>query len=109
MQEQEFYDYITGLAPAGETALLVRQKPVMREGVHQTFLDGSLKYTWPAYMPTKRRAEGEAWYLNTGSFMVSRFLDGKPSASAANCDYVLCMMLDDIGTKSKTPRLPQRG
>jgi hypothetical protein len=106
MQEQEFYDYITGLAPAGETALLVRQKPVMRDGVHQTFLDGSLKYTWPAYMPTKRRAEGEAWYLNTGSFMVSRFLDGKPSASAANCDYVLCMMLDDIGTKSKVPPLP---
>ena len=30
MQEQEFYDYITGLAPTGETALLVRQKAVMR-------------------------------------------------------------------------------
>ena len=106
MQEQQFYDYITGLAPAGETALLVRQKPVMRDGEQQTFLDGSLKYTWPAYMPTKPRKEGEAWYLNTGSFMASRFLDGKPSASAANCDYVLCMMLDDIGTKSKIPPLP---
>ena len=106
LQEQQFYDYITGLAPAGETALLVRQKPVMRDGEHQTFLDGSLKYTWPAYMPTKPRKEGEAWYLNTGSFMASRFLDGRPSASAANCDYVLCMMLDDIGTKSKTPPLP---
>ena len=43
MQEQQFYDYITGLAPAGETALLVRQKPVMRDGEQQTFLDGSLK------------------------------------------------------------------
>jgi hypothetical protein len=106
MQEQQFYDYITGLAPAGETALLVRQKPVMRDGEQQTFIDGSLKYTWPAYMPTKPRKEGEAWYLNTGSFMASRFLDGKPSASAANCDYVLCMMLDDIGTKSKVPPLP---
>jgi hypothetical protein len=106
LQEQQFYDYITGLAPAGETALLVRQKPVMRDGEQQTFLDGSLKYTWPAYMPTKPRKEGEAWYLNTGSFMASRFLDGKPSASAANCDYVLCMMLDDIGTKSKIPPLP---
>ena len=106
MQEQQFYDYITGLAPAGETALLVRQKPVMRDSEQQTFLDGSLKYTWPAYMPTKPRKEGEAWYLNTGSFMASRFLDGKPSASAANCDYVLCMMLDDIGTKSKVPPLP---
>ena len=105
MQEQQFYDYITGLAPAGETALLVRQKPVMRDGEQQTFIDGSLKYTWPAYMPAKPRKEGEAWYLNTGSFMASRFLDGRPSASAANCDYVLCMMLDDIGTKSKVPPL----
>lgn len=106
MQEQQFIDYIVGLAPEGETALLVRQKPIMRDGVQQTHLDGSPKYTWPAYLPTKRRADGEAWYLNTGSFMASRFLDGKPSASAANCDYVLAMMLDDIGTKSKIPPLP---
>jgi len=106
MQEQEFYDYIVKLAPEGETALLVRQKPVMRDGVAQLHLDGSPKYTWPAYLPTKPRKQGEAWYLNTGSFIASRFLDGKPSASRANCDFVLCMMLDDIGTKSKTPPLP---
>jgi hypothetical protein len=106
MQEQQFYDYITGLAPAGETALLVRQKPVMRDGAPLAHLDGSPKYTWPAYLPTKARKDGEAWYLNTGSFMAARFLDGKPSASAANCDYVLAMMLDDIGTKSKIPPLP---
>jgi len=106
MQEQQFIDYIVGLAPEGETALLVRQKPVMRGNEQQTFLDGSLKYTWPAYMPTKPRKDDEAWYLNTGSFITARFLDGKPSASAANCDYVLAMMLDDIGTKSKIPPLP---
>jgi len=106
MQEQQFIDYIVGLAPEGETALLVRQKPVMRGNEQQTFLDGSLKYTWPAYMPIKPRKADEAWYLNTGSFMTARFLDGKPSASAANCDYVLAMMLDDIGTKSKIPPLP---
>ena len=106
MQEQKFIDYIVGLAPEGETALLVRQKPIMRDGVQQTHLDGSPKYTWPAYLPTKPRKDGEAWYLNTGSFMAARFLDGKPSASAANCDYVLAMMLDDIGTKSKVPPLP---
>ena len=106
MQEQQFYDYITGLAPEGETALLVLQKPIMRDGAPLTHLDGSPKYTWPAYMPDKFRKPGEAWYLNTGSFIASRFLDGKPSASRANCDFVLCMMLDDIGTKSKTPPLP---
>jgi hypothetical protein len=106
MQEQEFIDYIVGLAPEGETALLVQQRPIMRDGVQLTHLDGSLKYTWPAYLPTKARRDGEAWYLNTGSFMASRFSDGKPSASSANCDYVLAMMLDDIGTKSKTPPLP---
>ena len=42
MQEQQFIDYIVGLAPEGETALLVRQKPVMRGNEQQTFLDGSL-------------------------------------------------------------------
>ena len=106
MQEQQFIDYIVGLAPEGETALLVCQKPIMRDGVQQTHLDGSPKFTWPAYLPTKPRKSGEAWYLNTGSFMAARFLDGKVSASAANCDYVLAMMLDDIGTKSKIPPLP---
>ena len=48
---------------------------------------------------------GEAWYGNTASFILDRFKDGRVSASAACCDYVLVMMLDDIGTKSKTPPL----
>jgi hypothetical protein len=43
---------------------------------------------------------GQAWYVNTGSFILDRFTDGKPSRQA-NCEYVLFMMLDDIGTKSK--------
>jgi hypothetical protein len=40
-----------------------------------------------------------AWYGNTASFIVERFKDGHVSASAANCEYILVMMLDDIGTK----------
>lgn len=99
-----FFEFITGLAPQGETALLVKQKPVMRNGEQLTHADGTPKFTWPAYLPKPPREEG-AWYINTGSFIIDRFHDGKPGASAANCEYVLCMMLDDIGTKSKTPPL----
>ena len=36
---------------------------------------------------------------------MDRFKDGVPSASKANCEYVLVMMLDDIGTKAKEPPL----
>lgn len=99
-----FFEFISGLAPQGETALLVKQKPVVRNGEPVMHADGTPKFTWPAYLPKLPKDAG-AWYLNTGSFIVDRFADGKPSASATNCEYVLCMMLDDIGTKSKTPPL----
>ena len=49
---------------------------------------------------------GEAWYGNTGSFINDRFKDGKPSASRDNCEYVLVMMLDDVGDPEKTTQLP---
>lgn len=101
----EFLEYLTGLAPQGETALIVRQKPVMMNGQQVAHKDGTLKYTWPAFLPSHRRREGESWFINTGSFILDRFKDGKPSASAANCEFVLIMMLDDIGTKSKEPPL----
>lgn len=100
----DFFDFITGLAPQGETALLVQQVPVMRNGQHVCHADGVPQYTYPAQLPKPPRKPA-AWYLNTGSFILDRFKDGKPSASKVNCDYVLCMMLDDIGTKSKTPLL----
>ena len=99
-------EYLTKLAPAGETALIVRQRPVVRNGEPVVHADGSPRYTWPAFLPSHKRKEGEAWYINTGSFIYDRFPDGKPSASAAHCEYVLFMMLDDIGTKSKVPPLP---
>jgi hypothetical protein len=92
-------DYFIGLAPAGETALIVKQIDTGK--LHK---DGSPKYTWPAYLPKHKRKEGESWFLNTGSFIMDR-MQGKPSASVANCTHVLFMMLDDIGTKSKIPPL----
>jgi len=100
-----FLEYITGLAPEGETALFVRQKPQLKGGEYQFHADGVLKCTWPAFLPGVKMKPDEAWYGNTGSFIVDRFTDGKPSASSANCEYVLVMMLDDIGTKSKEPPL----
>ena len=101
----EFLDFITKLAPEGETALIVRQKPQMRDGEMQLHADGAVKATWPAYLPSKGTKEGQAWYGNTASFIIDRFVDGRVSASAANCEYILVMMLDDIGTKSKVPPL----
>jgi hypothetical protein len=101
----EFLEYIKKLAPAGETALIVRQKQQLKGGELQYHADGAMKCTWPAYLPSHSMRTGEAWYGNTASFILDRFKDGRVSASAACCDYVLVMMLDDIGTKSKTPPL----
>jgi hypothetical protein len=101
-----FVEYITNLAPEGETALIVRQKPQLDgNGQLQTHADGTIKCTWPAFLPTAKLKKDWAIYGNTGSFILDRFADGKVSASAANCEYVLVMMLDDIGTKSKEPPL----
>ena len=100
-----FLDFITQLAPDGETALIVRQKPQLKDGEVQLHADGAIKCTWPAYLPTHKMKDGEAWYINTASFIIDRFEDGRISASATNCEFVLFMMLDDIGTKSKIPPL----
>lgn len=101
-----FIDFVTGLADVdGETALLLQQKPKKDdEGNIIYHGDGVPQATFPAFLPDKAKIKpGEAWYVNTGSFIIDRFTDGKPSAKGENCDYVLFMMLDDIGTKSKTP------
>lgn len=102
-----FVEYIIGLADAdGETALLLHQKPKREDGEIVYHGDGAPKATFPAFMPHKARIkQGEAWYVNTGSFIISRFTEGKPSARRENVEFVLFMMLDDIGTKSKTPPL----
>jgi hypothetical protein len=85
-------DYLSSLAAEGETFLIVKQKP-KGEG-----------FTYPAFLPT-RYTPGGAWYGNTGSFILDRFRDGHVSASSANIEHVLVMVLDDVGTKSKTPPL----
>lgn len=101
----KFIEFITGLVDAeGETALLLRQTPALVDGEIVYHGDGVPKATFPAFLPHKARIkDGEAWYVNTGSFIVDRFKDGKPSAKGENTEYVLFMMLDDVGTKSKVP------
>ena len=104
----QFIEFITNLGDVdGETALLLLQKP-SKDGDGNLIYhgDGVPKASFPAYYPSKAKIkDGEAWYVNTGAFIIDRFKDGKPSAKRENCDYVLFMMLDDVGTKSKTPPL----
>jgi hypothetical protein len=99
---QQFIDFITSLAPEGETALFVRQKPKIPLEYHA---DGAIKATWPAYLPSKWSNKG-AWYGNTASYIIDRFTEGRPSASAVCCEYILVLILDDVGTKSQVPPLP---
>ena len=102
---QEFIDYLTNIAPEGETILFVRQKPVVYGGEPVCHKDGTPKYVWPPFLPTSPKVgRSGAWYANTGCFIVERFRDGL-SASAANCERVAFLVLDDIGTKSKVPPL----
>jgi hypothetical protein len=102
----DFLNFITNLAPEGETFLVVRQKPQLKDGQMQYHADGAVKATWPAFLPTHKMKDGQSWYGNTASFIVDRFTDGKVSASAANCEYVLCMVLDDVGDPEKAPKTP---
>jgi len=100
-----FLDFLISLAPKGETALIVRQKPMLKDGEMQFHADGAIKCTWPAMLPDAKVKKDWAIYGNTASFIVDRFKDGHVSASAANCEYVLVMVLDDVGTKAKVPPL----
>ena len=96
-----FESYLESLAADGETVLWVRQKPLTIPPTYHA--NGAMKATWPAFRPSEsRRKAGQAWYANTASYIEERMSD-RVSASAANCEYVLVMVLDDIGTKSKTP------
>jgi len=91
-------EFLKSLAPEGETFLIVKQMPT--KAYHG---DGTPKYVWPAMMPDKWRGPA-AWYGNTASFIVNRF-KGRISASSANAEHVLVLILDDVGTKSKLPPL----
>ena len=103
----DFVEYLQGLAAEGETSLIVRQKEKMKQGLPLLHLDNTPQYVWMPSLPENFTVRGQgSWYGNTGSYLLERFVDGKLSASAANCEYVLVMVLDDIGTKSKEPPLP---
>ena len=104
--QQTFVEFLTSLAPAGETLLLVRQKPQLKDSELQFHADGAIKCVWPAMLPTKPIKADSAIYANTASFIVDRFIEGKVSASAANCEYVLVMVLDDVGDPDKAPNIP---
>ena len=75
--------YLESLAAEGETVLYVRQKPLDPPQYHA---DGAIKATWPAFRPedVKRRKPGQAWYVNTGSFILDRFENGRPAAKSEN-------------------------
>ena len=103
---KDFVDHLTRLAPEGETFLLVRQKPQIKEGQIQYHPDGAVKATWPAMLPTAKVKPEWAIYGNTASFIIDRFKDGHVSAGAANCEYVLVMVLDDVGDPDKAPNIP---
>ena len=101
-----FLEFLISLAPEGETALIVRQKPMLKDGEMQFHADGAIKCTWPAMLPDAKVKKDWAIYGNTASFIVDRFKDGHVSASAANCEYVLVMVLDDVGDPDKAPNVP---
>ena len=103
---KDFVDHLTRLAPEGETFLLVRQKPQLKEGQIQYHPDGAIKATWPSMLPTAKVKPDWAIYGNTASFIIDRFKDGHVSAGAANCEYVLVMVLDDVGDPNKAPNIP---
>ena len=96
----DFIEFLTSLAPEGETILFTHQVPTK-----ETFLDGKVKCVWPATKSTRGIKAGESWYVNSGCFIVDRF-KGKVSAAAANCDRVAMLLIDDAGTKAPVPVLP---
>ena len=97
---QALIGFLENLAPEGETMLFVRQKRAA--GEHG---DGTPKYVWIPYLDTRKMREGEAWYVNSGSFILDRFRDGKPHAGKDYCERVALLLCDDVGTKSKVPPL----
>ena len=88
----DFITWLAALAPEGETMLFVRQKPNKKGG-----------YSYVAHLPERARiSAGEAWYGNTGSFILTRLAE-RMSAARENIERVAVLVLDDVGTKSRRP------
>jgi len=98
-----FVEWYASLAPEGETALVVRQKPIRPPAFHA---DGSPKCTYIPLLPSARVDPSWSVFGNTGSFIIDRFPDGRPVAQARCVEYPLVLMLDDVGTKSRVPPVP---
>lgn len=90
--QSEFIAYLDALYPPGEKMLIGKQ-----------FVKGD---GGTGYIPTEVLTPKTALYVSTGSFIKDRADDdGKLRASAENIEHCAFLMLDDIGTKSKTPGL----
>ena len=88
-----FLEFLSSLASEGETVLCVKQVP-----------KGD-SFSWPAYLPGRVKP-GASWYINTALFIIDRFIDGKPSASASNATHCGFLVLDDVGDPIKAPNIP---
>jgi len=87
-----FLDFLISLAPEGETALIVRQKPQLKDGQMQFFPDGAIKCTWPAMLPTAKIKPEWAIYGNTASFIVDRFKDGQRGGHTISAGHHINML-----------------
>jgi len=98
--QTEFIDYLSGLAKQTRSvALIVKQE---RKGIGA---GGDVEYIWAPKLPEAYKPRStDAIYGNTGAFKPEA-LKEKLSASKANCDFCICMVLDDINTKAKEPPL----
>jgi hypothetical protein len=98
--QKEFAAYLASMAVKEDTAVFVQQIPRRRDGK-------DLKDSWVAhtYNPRTKMYPEDAWYGNTASYIRSRVVC-EVSATEQNCERVLFLVLDDIGTKvTKTPTL----
>ena len=85
-------NYLLPIDIAGES-----EEEIKDDGI-QFHADGAIKATWPAFLPSIKTKPDWAVYGNTASYIIERFKDGHPSASAANCEYVLVLVLD-VGSR----------
>lgn len=101
-----FTDYLNSIPPEGETVLYVKQTlKLTPEGQPQYHSDGTPKVFFTPTLPAKYAPSlTSAWYACTASFITSRF-EGCPSHAGRYAERVAFLMLDDVGTKSKTPPL----
>ncbi len=96
-----FIDHIAGLAEQGETALFVRQRPKQPLQYHA---DGACVSTRAAVLPERATPKAnEAWYAVNGAFVLDRFPSGQPSWKAEFVEFVLFLVLDDVGSKFAAP------